>query len=550
MLHKKSQQNLLVSLLIFALVFGFLQSKATAQELLPTLPNNFGQPGIIDLPTAKRLPNGELVITQQVHKMLTMTGLTFQALPRVGLTFRYGGQGRGGGYAQGRVNWDRSFDAHISVLDEGPHLPSISIGLRDFIGTGWYSSEYIVASKSIGNLQLTTGLGYGRLAGKNAFPNPLRVFSSRFENRQSTRRAGDRGGTLGNINWFQGDAAAFYGFSYRLGEKVTLLSEYSPDLMLRENSYLDVKSPWNFGVSYRLNDYINISTQYLYGDQVSVTTSIITNPGRPPFLGGKELAPVPMRLRGSGTLAAKKNNEEIIRKVLAADHFKIYFIDFNVSEVDIGVTNTKFRSTAQALGRLTSTLQRFTSDDVKVATISFIDDNLKTATYRVDLDKVTKDQFDPQIKVSDGFPITAIDATPFELKESEKKFTWGFGPYIAHRLFNPDLPLSMEVGAEIKASYQIIPGVKLASSLRKSILTNLTKNKRGSKIPYALPRVNSDWRFYDLEGQSGHIHDLTLSYETNLAPGLYGRAQAGLLSLSLLDLVEKFFISLQDGLLA
>ena len=84
-----------------------------------------------------------------------------------------------------------------------------------------------------------------------------------------------------------------------------------------------------------------------------------------------------MRLRGSGTLAAKKNNEEIIRKVLAADHFKIYFIDFNVSEVDIGVTNTKFRSTAQALGRLTSTLQRFTSDDVKVATISFIDDNLK-----------------------------------------------------------------------------------------------------------------------------------------------------------------------------
>ena len=119
MLYKKSQQNLLVSLLIFALVFGFLQSKATAQELLPTLPNNFGQPGIIDLPTAKRLPNGELVITQQVHKMLTMTGLTFQALPRVGLTFRYGGQGRGGGYAQGRVNWDRSFDAHISVLMKG-----------------------------------------------------------------------------------------------------------------------------------------------------------------------------------------------------------------------------------------------------------------------------------------------------------------------------------------------------------------------------------------------------------------------------------------------
>ena len=34
--------------------------------------------------------------------------------------------------------------------------------------------------------------------------------------------------------------------------------------------------------------------------------------------------------------------------------------------------------------------------------------------------------------------------------EREKKFFWGVGPYIAHRLFNPDLPLSVETGAQIK----------------------------------------------------------------------------------------------------
>ena len=73
-----------------------------------------------------------------------MTGVSFQALPRLGVSFRYGGQGLGGGYAQGRVNWDRSFDAQISLRDEGQFLPAISLGLRDFIGTGWYSSEYIV----------------------------------------------------------------------------------------------------------------------------------------------------------------------------------------------------------------------------------------------------------------------------------------------------------------------------------------------------------------------------------------------------------------------
>ena len=50
------------------------------------------------------------------------------------------------------------------MLNESTYLPAISLGLRDFIGTGWYSSEYIVGTKSIGNVNLTAGLGFGRLS--------------------------------------------------------------------------------------------------------------------------------------------------------------------------------------------------------------------------------------------------------------------------------------------------------------------------------------------------------------------------------------------------
>ena len=57
------------------------------------------------------------------------------------------------------------------------HVPAISLGLRDFIGTGWYSSEYIVGTKSMGNLELTAGLGFGRLAGRTSFSNPLSALS-------------------------------------------------------------------------------------------------------------------------------------------------------------------------------------------------------------------------------------------------------------------------------------------------------------------------------------------------------------------------------------
>ena len=147
---------------------------------------NFGLPGIIDLPTALRFPDGEFVVTQQLHKSMARSGISFQALPRVGVSFRYTGHGINGGEAYGRVNHDRSFDAHISIMDERKYLPALSFGLRDFIGTGWYSSEYIVGTKSFGNLELTAGLGFGRLAGRNVFSNPLGTLSSRFNNQNTS----------------------------------------------------------------------------------------------------------------------------------------------------------------------------------------------------------------------------------------------------------------------------------------------------------------------------------------------------------------------------
>ena len=135
--------------LIIVLTCLFLPYAAASDPQRVTA-GNFGLPGVLDLPTARRFPDGELVVTQQLHKSLARSGISFQALPRVGVSFRYTGHGINGGEAYGRINHDRSFDAHISLLDERIYLPALSLGLRDFIGTGWYSSEYIVGTKSMG----------------------------------------------------------------------------------------------------------------------------------------------------------------------------------------------------------------------------------------------------------------------------------------------------------------------------------------------------------------------------------------------------------------
>ena len=187
-------------------------------------------------------------------------------------------------------------------------------------------------------------------------------------------------------------------------------SEYTADLMSREKSYLKAASPWNLGVAYQINDYLGLSAQYLHGNQVSVTGQVSFNPGKPPLLGGKDLAPVPMRLRGKDALAVQINNETIIRKVLAADQFEIHELDIQNACANVAITNTKFRSTAQAVGRVASTLQRFSSFNFKFANISFYSGNLQTVTYRVNLDKTTTEQFDPSTIMDEEPSIIAVDA--------------------------------------------------------------------------------------------------------------------------------------------
>ena len=111
---------------IILLTYLCLPNRATSDPQRIAV-GNFGLPGVVDLPTARRLPDGELVTIHQNHKYLFMNGISFQALPRLGVSFRYGGLGIGGSFAQGRYTWDRSFDAHVSILDEGKYIPAISL---------------------------------------------------------------------------------------------------------------------------------------------------------------------------------------------------------------------------------------------------------------------------------------------------------------------------------------------------------------------------------------------------------------------------------------
>ena len=207
-------------------------------------------------------------------------------------------------------------------MNEGKYTPALSIGLRDFIGTGWYSSEYIVGTKSFGRFELSAGLGFGRFAEAGGFKNPFSFISSSLETRTSKFNNFGVGGTLGDITWFRGQAVAFGSLALSLGSNAKIYAGYNPDPMYREGSYLKNNDRWSYGVSYKFNNAVDIAAQYLHGSELSLTATFSANPKRPPNGSGRELAPVPMRLREMGQKSLKQTDNALIKKVLSVEGFK------------------------------------------------------------------------------------------------------------------------------------------------------------------------------------------------------------------------------------
>ena len=171
---------------------------AAAQDWPPTY-TMYGTPGLIELPSAISAPDGQIGLTLGGYALDQFSTFTFQITPRLSGSFRYS---RMDDFA-GRdtiTNFDRSFDMQFRLLDEGTWRPAVAVGLRDFIGTGLFTSEYVVATKNLTDrLRVTGGIGWGRFGSSGAFGSTGTRPSSLL----------GEGGIPTYDRWFRGDVAAF-----------------------------------------------------------------------------------------------------------------------------------------------------------------------------------------------------------------------------------------------------------------------------------------------------------------------------------------------------
>jgi len=132
----------------------------------PNSENLYGQVGLLEMPSARFMPDGEISMTVSTTPAMDRYALGFQALPWLEATFRYA---RIDTYLPNFDLYDRSLGFKIRLKQEDDFWPSIAIGAMDILGTGAFGAEYLVGSKRFGDVDTTFGIGWRRFGDTGTF---------------------------------------------------------------------------------------------------------------------------------------------------------------------------------------------------------------------------------------------------------------------------------------------------------------------------------------------------------------------------------------------
>lgn len=216
--------------------------------------NNHGVIGLINMPTARfydeqshgltiydGTPDQKITLSSSPYDWLeaSLFYTNIQGLPYPGYEYQ--------DYK------DKGFNVKLRLKEQG-NFPAVAIGVMDIAGTGLYSSEYIITSYGINNIDMHFGLGWGTLNGsKDTIKNPLGYISDNFKNRPTETEG--QGGQFQPSRYFSGQTASpFYGVSYALNDRTLFKIEKDTTLTTDTLDYKKAKSNYSVGIDYALNE--------------------------------------------------------------------------------------------------------------------------------------------------------------------------------------------------------------------------------------------------------------------------------------------------------
>ncbi len=485
-----------------------------------------GTVGLIDMPTARLLPDGETAWTFSNSGSSYGGTLAFQMLPKLETAVHF--MTLPDWTAVDEPFFVQSLDLKYRILEESGHLPSLAIGSRGFLSNGPLSSEYIVASKNVGyGLTVTGGLGWGRLGSYK----PVTSIG--------TRPAVDL--ALGFDHMFSGDMALFGGVEWDTPVKgLSLKAEYSSDAYTGEQVFgsFEHKSPLNFGIDYEPVRGISLGGYYNYGSDFGVRLTLSGNPNRPIVSPDFGIGPVPVNPRlGDYDRSEGWANSPIVTEllvgalapVLEAEGIVIEEALITGNTIDLYISNNSMPQTTKAIGRIVRTLSVALPHSVEVFRITPIASGLATTTVEIRRSDLEA-QVDRPNAGPDSWASTRFTDASNHLPEGAwardiyPDFSWSLNPMIPVNLASNGSAASVDVLLNASASYRLSRGFSVNGSLTQKLVGNIG----AGAVPSVSPTpVRSNFALYQTSGPT--LDRLTADYGFKLTPSTYARVSGGYL---------------------
>lgn len=549
-------RRLLASTLPAALLIASTGSVSVAQPTTGWALNSYGLPGGIDTPSAEVLPDASISATAgQSSYGWRMTG-AFQLTPRITTALRYSRIESKNLDTSRDFLKDRAADVRIQLLIEGAGwTPAVAVGLQDFLGTGTFSGEYVVATKHFSErLSGTVGLGWGRLSG-----------TARERDRE------DIGGTFKADKWFRGPARPFASMSWQATDNLRVVGEYSQDDYDVEAEQGEERpgSNFNLGVNYRYRDLYQISAYTLGGKIFGAQVSFTMNPNQAAYASGLEKAGAPVRPRPapnadpegwSGAWSSDPTAQPAIHKALGDSLRKegqiLEAMALSSGRAEVRIDNRRYMQQAEAIGRTSRLMTRALPPSVETFVITSTKRGMPTSSVVVNRRDIERLENTEAGQIANASQIVDADPRVAGMVQTPNlfpRFNWSLRPSLGTGLFDPDQGFRYDLGVEAKASYELMPGLVASGAIRQRLLGNADQKAPGSCIQpdgstarctvdqylalteeeqtarnNGVPHVRSDGRMYS-GNTKPTIPSLTLAYYGKVSDTVYARVTGGLL---------------------
>ncbi|MGR3971259.1 YjbH domain-containing protein [Shewanella sp. 1180_01] len=264
--------------------------QVTADEFsYPTLlasQSDFGGVGLMQMPTGRMAPEGEFNFATSYNDDYQHFTASVQLFPWFETTVRYTQvqdllYSSDPSFSGNTKYTDKGIDFKVRLLEETNWLPETSFGVRDFGGTGLFDGEFIAATKRVGPLDFTLGIGWGYIGNSGNLTSDKKDLNYNCDRDTSY---GGKGGTVDYQRWFKGCAALFGGVEYQTPwEPLRLKLEYdgndyqSDFPVVRGGIAMPQDSKFNYGLLYRFGDWGDLHLSYERGNTWTLGFSLQTN---------------------------------------------------------------------------------------------------------------------------------------------------------------------------------------------------------------------------------------------------------------------------------